>query len=106
MQASLSPADVAAAVDLVVRLGAIMLSAGSPTDDVERSMQVAARALEHQVLGRVGELVGGVHHLQLVELVALVLDLVLLARAGQVVAALGEGQLVLLPALGSPVLHF
>src|SRR5262245_10113475 len=45
MQASLSAADIATAVDLVVRLGAIMLSAGSPTDDVERSMRVAARAL-------------------------------------------------------------
>lgn len=45
MDSRSSPADVAKAVDLVVRLGAIMLSAGSPTDDVERSMRVAARAL-------------------------------------------------------------
>ena len=45
MEGRLSQADVATAVDLVVRLGAIMLSAGSPTDDVERSMSVAARAL-------------------------------------------------------------
>jgi uncharacterized membrane protein YjjP (DUF1212 family) len=45
MESRPSPADVAAAVDLVVRLGSIMLSAGSPTDDVERSMGVAARAL-------------------------------------------------------------
>ncbi len=50
MERRQSSADVAAAVDLVVRLGAIMLSAGSPTDDVERSMGVAARALG---LGRV-----------------------------------------------------
>ena len=45
MQSGLSAADIATSVDLVVRLGAIMLSAGSPTDDVERSMSVAARAL-------------------------------------------------------------
>ncbi|HEX6474815.1 MAG TPA: threonine/serine exporter family protein, partial [Candidatus Limnocylindria bacterium] len=45
MESRLSTADTPTAVDLVVRLGAIMLSAGSPTDDVERSMQVAARAL-------------------------------------------------------------
>jgi uncharacterized membrane protein YjjP (DUF1212 family) len=45
MKGRLSSADTATGVDLVVRLGAIMLSAGSPTDDVERSMGVAARAL-------------------------------------------------------------
>ncbi len=50
MESRLSSADVATAIDLVVRLGAIMISAGSPTDDVERSMGVAARALG---LGRV-----------------------------------------------------
>ena len=34
-----------AAVEVVLRLGALMLAAGSPTDDVERAMRTAASAL-------------------------------------------------------------
>ena len=33
------------AVDVVLRLGSIMLSAGSPTDDVERAMRTAAASV-------------------------------------------------------------
>ena len=39
------PADASLAVEVVLRLGAVMLGAGSPTDDVERAMRSAAGAL-------------------------------------------------------------
>ncbi len=38
-------ADEILAVDVVLKLGALLLSAGSPTDDVERSMRVAAASV-------------------------------------------------------------
>jgi uncharacterized membrane protein YjjP (DUF1212 family)/uncharacterized membrane protein YjjB (DUF3815 family) len=39
------PVDAVRAVEVILKLGAVMLAAGSPTDDVERAMRAAAASL-------------------------------------------------------------
>ncbi len=72
------------------------------TDRVLREREPPLGALEHDLLGRVDELVGLVHLLELRELVLLIVDVRVLALLADVVAAPRERDFLSRPALERP----